>query len=173
MHNAVVSIDPFLIWLESTSFSIWVREDTSIFAFPGILTVHTIGMALIVGIGVALNFRILGVAPGVPIIEMRRFFPMMWLGLWLNVASGIALLVAYPTKALTNPVFYLKLTLIATALLLLRAIWGQVFREGGPPPDPMPAGVRLMAAASMVCWAAAITAGRLLAYTYTRLSATF
>jgi len=47
----------------------------------------------------------------------------MWLGLWMNVLSGIALLLAYPTKTMTNPVFYLKLGLIAAALLILRTTY--------------------------------------------------
>ena len=47
----------------------------------------------------------------------------MRIGLWMNLLTGIALLVGYPTKALTNPVFYLKLGLIATGLVILRAIF--------------------------------------------------
>jgi hypothetical protein len=156
---------PFFAWLESTAVSTWVREDPSLFAFPGILSAHTIGMALIVGIGVAIDLRILGVAPRVPIVEMKRFYGPMWLGLWLNVASGLMLLVGYPTKALTNPVFYLKLTFIAAALMLLRSIR----RSLGD--DPMPRRLRLLAGASLGCWAGAIAAGRLLAYTYTRIHA--
>ena len=166
-------MDPFLIWLESTAFSTWMREDPSIFAFPAVLSIHTIGMVLIVGIGVALDLRILGVGRDIPIREMKRFFVPMWIGFWLNVASGTALLVAYPTKALTNPVFYTKLSLIAIALVLFRAIRHRVFRDGAAFGHPMPAKIRVMAAASLFCWASAITAGRLLAYTYTRLMANF
>ena len=166
-------MDPFFLWLESTAFSTWMREEPSIWAFPMILAVHTIGMALIVGIGVALDLRILGVGRDVPIREMRRFFVPMWIGLWLNVVSGLALLAAYPTKALTNPVFYTKLTLIAIALVLFQAIRRRLFRDGEAPTSPMPARLRLLAAASIFCWASAITAGRLLAYTYTRLMADF
>jgi hypothetical protein len=166
-------MDPFFLWLESTAFSTWMREEPSIWAFPMILAVHTIGMALIVGIGVALDLRILGVGREVPIREMKRFFVPMWIGLWLNVASGLALLAAYPTKALTNPVFYTKLGFIVIALVLLRAIRRRVFGEGEPPANPMPARLRMLAAASIFCWFAAITAGRLLAYTYSRLMADF
>ena len=166
-------MDPFFLWLESTSFSTWMREEPSIWAFPMILAVHTIGMALIVGIGVALDLRILGVGRDVPIREMKRFFVPMWVGFWLNVFSGVALLVAYPTKALTNPVFYTKLGLIAIALVLFQTIRRRLFRDGAASANPLPARLRLLAAASIVCWASAITAGRLLAYTYTRLMATF
>ena len=166
-------MDPFLIWVESTAFSTWMREDPSVFAFPAVLSIHTIGMALIVGIGVALDLRILGVGRDIPIREMKRFFIPMWVGFWLNVVSGIALLIAYPTKALTNPVFYLKLTLISIAIVLFGAICRRLYREGEALANPMPAKLRVLAAASMFCWAAAITAGRLLAYTYTRLMATF
>ena len=51
-------------WLESTAFSVWVRESPSMFAFPAILTCHTIGMGVAAGINTALALRILGVGPG-------------------------------------------------------------------------------------------------------------
>ena len=167
------ALDPFLLWLESTAFSTWMRESPSVFAFPAVLSIHTIGMALIVGIGVALDLRILGVGRDVPIGEMKKFFVPMWVGFWLNVVSGIALLIAYPTKALTNPVFYTKLTLIAIAIVLFQAMRRRLFQRGEALVAPLPARLRALAAASLVCWASAITAGRLLAYTYTRLLATF
>src|SRR5688572_32345737 len=98
--------DPFLLWLESTAFSIWMRESPSMFAFPGILAAHTVGLGLLAGLNAALDLRLLGVAPSVPPAAFLRFKPVMWVGLWVNVLSGIAVLLAYPTKALTNPVFY-------------------------------------------------------------------
>ena len=48
---------------------------------------------------------------------MRRYYRAMWAGFWVNAFSGVLLLIAYPTKALTNPVFYLKLALIAVAIV--------------------------------------------------------
>jgi hypothetical protein len=80
----------------------------------------------------------------------------------LNAASGIALLVGYPTKALTNPVFYLKLGLIAVALVLVNMIRRRQQQLSDP---------RMLAVFSLLCWAGAIVAGRLLAYTYSRLDA--
>ena len=155
--------DPLLLWIESAAFSIWMRESPSIFAFPGILAAHTIGLGLLGGLSVALDLRVLGVAPGMPASIFRRFVPLMWVGFWMNLLSGIALLMAYPAKALTNPVFYLKLALIGTSIVLLVMI----LRRADVPGE----GRRLKALAgvSLVVWAAATTAGRLLAYTCTWL----
>ena len=150
---------PFFIWLESSSFSVWVRESPSLFAFPGILSVHTVGMGLVAGINAIIALRILGMAPDVPLLELRRFLPIMWFGFWINAASGVALLIAYPTKALTNPMFYAKLTFIAVAVALIGFIQKAASAQRG----------RRLAAASLACWALAITSGRLLAYTYHKL----
>lgn len=157
--------DPFLSWLESTTFRTWMVESTSLFAFPGILAAHTIGLGLLAGLTTALDLRLLGVAPEIPPIAFARFLPIMWFGLWLNVVTGFALVLAYPTKALTNPVFYLKLLLITGGLLLLRATLRRV-RDESVTSDR----TKLLAAVSLVVWAAAIAAGRLLAYTCTRLT---
>ncbi len=125
--------DGFLLWLELSAFSTWMRESPSLFAFPIILAVHTIGLGFIAGINAAIDLRVLGAAPQVPVGEFRRFLPIMWMGLWLNIASGIALLVAYPTKALTNPVFYLKLALIGAALAILKIVRRDVLADTAPP----------------------------------------
>ena len=168
-----LNIDPFLAWVESTALSQWIVGSPSMLAFPGILVLHAIGMGFAVGVSAALDLRILGVAPGIPLADMRRFLPCLWAGFWLNAVSGVLLLIGYPTKALTNPVFYLKLTLIAAAMTLLVRISRSVFDSVevvATPDRDLPPKVRKLAIASLVCWTGAITAGRLLAYTYTRLT---
>ena len=162
--------DPFFLWLESSAVSVWIRESPSIFAFPIILAVHTIGLGLLAGINAAIDLRLLGVATHIPIVEFRRFLPWMWLGLWLNVASGLALLAAYPTKALTNPLFYVKLGLIAAALAILRSMRRSSLSLDAAPVTASPRSVKRLAVASLVCWALTIGAGRFLAYTYIRLT---
>ena len=157
--------DPFFTWLESTTWRDWIVGSPSVFAFPGILAAHTIGLGLLAGLTAAFDLRLLGVAPKIPPGAFTRFLPVMRFGLWLNVVTGLALLLAYPTKALTNPVFYLKLSLIAGGLLILRATLRRV-RESPAISD----NTKLLAAVSLVVWAAAIASGRLLAYTCTRLT---
>ncbi len=162
---------PFFVWLEATSLSTWVRESTSLWAFPGILSVHTVGMGIVAGLNTAVDLRILGFAPKVPLLEMKRFFPVMWFGFWINAVSGVLLLIGYPTKAFTNPIFYLKLAFIAAALGGLRSIHRSVFENSSLDLKPAPQNCRRLAILSLVCWTGAITAGRLLAYTYSHLTA--
>lgn len=161
--------DPFFTWLEATAFSVWMRESPSVFAFPIILAVHTIGLGLLAGINAAIDLRLLGIAARIPLPEFRRFLPYMWLGLWLNVLSGVALIIAYPTKALTNPLFYIKLGLIATALVILRAVRRRALADSAAPALSAGGNTKRLALASLTCWAGAIAAGRFLAYTYIRL----
>ena len=81
----------------------WVRESPSLLAFPTVLIFHTVGMGFLAGANIAVDLRILGFAPRVPLSLMERFFPVMSLGFFVNAFSGVLLLIAYPTKALTNP----------------------------------------------------------------------
>ena len=155
--------DPLFLWLEESAFSIWMRESPSLFAFPGILAAHTIGLGLLAGLNAALDLRLLGAARAIPATAFTRFLPLMWVGLWLNVVTGVALVVGYPTKALTNPVFWTKLGLIGASLLVLRAIL-----KGVRAPEP-PRALKWLAAASLIGWTGTIFAGRLLAYTCSRL----
>ncbi len=160
---------PFLAWLEATPLSTWIRESPSVFAFPIILSFHTIGMGLVAGVSAVLDLRVLGWAPGVPISGMRRFLPVLWFGFWLNAASGVLLLIAYPTKAVTNPVFYVKLAFIALALWILKAMTPRLAFDAIQ--EDQLGRLRKLAVASLACWVIVITAGRLLAYTYKHLMA--
>src|SRR5687768_5075323 len=120
--SSMARMDLFFAWLEATPLSVWLRESPSIMVFPFILILHTVGLAFLVGSNIAFDARVLGLARGVPLLSMRRYYRAMWAGFWVNAFSGMLLLIAYPTKALTNPVFYVKLALIAAALMVGRGI---------------------------------------------------
>ena len=157
-----------LIWVEQSAYGTWLRESPSMWAFPLPLVLHAIGMAFLVGTNAAVDFRILGFAKSIPLRSMDRVFPLMWLGLVVNALSGTSLLIAYPVKAFTNPVFYIKLTLIALALIVLWRLRTHVRSPGAN--DLIPKKAKILAAVSLLLWTSAIIAGRLLAYTYTLLT---
>ena len=157
-------------WIESTALSTWLRESPSMLAFPAILAVHAIGMAFLVGACGAMDLRILGFAPRIPLSSTDALLPVIRLGFWLNTISGVLLLIGFPTKHLTNPVFFLKLSFIAAALLDTLLILKQVVRK--PPREGASVSMRgkLLACGSLVFWAGSVVSGRLLYYTFTRLA---
>ena len=159
----------YLVWLEETPLSTWMRESGP--AFFSSLIFHSVGMGFVVGVHVATNLRILGVAPRIPLSLMRRFFPVLWVNLIVVSMSGAMLLVAYPAKALTNPVFYLKLGAVVGALLITRSLMRGVLQDPSHDAGRAPKNARMLAAVSLALWAGAVTSGRLLAYTHNMLMA--
>jgi hypothetical protein len=150
-----VSVPAFLDTLERSGLSTWIRESESAFAYYFVLVIHNIGLALLVGTCAVLGARLLGFVPELPVAPLRRFFRFIWAGFWLNVVSGIFLLIAYPTKALTNPLFYTKLVLVALGVWTLR----RIEREAAPS--------RSLALWMLGLWFGVLAAGRALAYTAT------
>jgi hypothetical protein len=157
--------------IEATGLSVWIRESDSYFSFWLILSVHAIGMGLLVGASVLIGLPILGLAPDLPLAPLKRLYRFIWLGFWMQVASGMLLLIAYPTKSLTNPLFYVKLTLIGLAMASMQMLRNRVFADPSLNEATMMARGRIFAIWALVFWVAAVTAGRLLAYTYTVLTA--
>jgi hypothetical protein len=165
-----VVLPTFLRAIEATGLSVWLRESPSLLAYPAILTAHTLGLALVTAPNVAIDLRILGAAPRLPLAPLERFFGIMWLGFWVNTISGVVLLIAYPTKALTDPIFYLKLGFIAAAMVSMQLIRNRVFRRVNPAQGPLAANAKNLAAMSLFFWFGAIAAGKFIEYTYTYLT---
>jgi hypothetical protein len=155
----------FLKALETSGFSVWVRESGSLWSFPGILLVHTYGMGIMVGVILAVDLSILGFVPALPLAPLQKFFPIVWTAFWLNAITGTILLAADATTKLTNPDFGVKMAFIVLAVINQRMIQKRLF-GGSPSTSSTVAGAhgKTLAWMSIVCWLGAITAGRLLAY---------
>jgi hypothetical protein len=154
----------FLSWVEQLGLSTWVREGGSWYGYALILFIHTMGMALVVGCVAFIDLRLLGYGAPSAIRPLERLFPFIWVGFALSLTSGVILIMADATIKLTNPLIYLKLALIAAGLVTLRMTRTKVF--GGDQIDrgELPGAAKGLAWASLFCWLAALTAGRLLAY---------
>jgi len=150
--------------LENSGFGAWVRESSSLWAYPTILFMHTVGLGFLVGLNVAIDLRILGFADTLPLAPFERFYRIMWIAFWINTLSGTALLVADATTKLTNSVFYIKMACIFFAVISMVLIRRRVFRDAAVARGALAAPARALAVASLVLWAGAITAGRLMAY---------
>src|SRR5215470_3607247 len=115
--------------IEESGISSWIRDSPSFFAYWFILSFHALGMGLLVGASVVVDLRVLGVARELPLSPLKALYRIIWTGFWIQVASGLLLLVAYPTKALTNPDFYLKLLLIALAVVFMQRLRKRILED--------------------------------------------
>jgi len=149
-------------WLESlqnSGFSQWVVGSDSIWAYPMILTLHTVGLGIVVGSAAVLDLRLLGIGPGIPLQEMRRVLPLFWVGFGINLVSGVMLFASEAADKAAQPVFLVKLLLVAAGVVVTARLKNVAFDVGIPP-----AHVRTLAKVSLFVWAGAIVAGRLMAY---------
>jgi hypothetical protein len=155
----------FAVWLEGSAVGVWTRESPSIWAYPTVLTLHTVGLGVLVGANAVIDFRLLGFAPRLPIPSLSPLYRFMWAGFAVNAVTGVMLFASNATTKAKQPVFYIKLTLIVLALVLTAVIRRTV--ERGPAlrdADLSSRPVRRLAALSLLLWAGAVTAGRLMAY---------
>jgi len=157
--------------IEDSALSNWITESESLLAFPGILTLHIVGMAMLAGVSVVVALRLLGLGRDIPLAALGAYRPVLWLGFVAIVVSGVLLVIAYPTKAFTNWVFYLKLSFFALAMVTLMVMRRRVVEPTATGASTRAAG--WVAASSLLLWGGTIVAGRLLAYTYTRLTVNF
>src|SRR5436190_23698022 len=97
LKEAKLVVAQILKDVEQTGLSMWIRESDSFLAFWLILSVHAIGMGVLVGASLLIDLRILGVAPDLPLAPFKKLYRFIWVGFWIQVVSGILLLIAYPT----------------------------------------------------------------------------
>jgi hypothetical protein len=151
--------------IENSAYAIWVRESPSIFAYTSILSLHAIGLAIIVGINYLVALRLLGFVPGLPLPALRKLFPWMYLGFTINLFSGASLLAANLTNDLGNWLFLAKLVFILFAMINLELTKIHVFdRPGTVGAGGLPKHAKTFAWGAFILWGLAMVAGRFTAY---------
>jgi hypothetical protein len=155
----------FLEWLQGTWVATTVAE--SLWGYPTFETMHTMGMALLIGSLGLINLRVLGFKPELKIFDTRALLPLAWIGFTLNAISGSALFVSDAVMFFGSYTFRLKIALIIlggiNAALLSRRIFDEP-AQGAAAVVPT-TGMKWIAGTSLVFWFGAIICGRLVAYT--------
>jgi hypothetical protein len=157
-------MDAFLESLQQSGFARFVGESGSLLGYPTVLFLHTLGLGTVAGVSAGIALRVLGFGRNVPIAVLDRLFPVMWFGFILSALSGLALLVTDPVTKLHQTVFYVKLILIALAVVNMQMMRTRIFRGPSASGGVMPSNARTMALTSLIFWIGATTAGRLIAY---------
>jgi len=149
--------------IESSGFAVWVRESPSIFAYTLILSLHAIGLAFLVGLHSAMSLRVAGFWKALPIAPFEKFYPVLYVALWVNIISGLMLLAAEASDKLALPIFYIKLVFIAAAVVVLIRMRKEVFDHLDANGEATRHG-RILAWSALGLWFGAIVAGRLSEY---------
>jgi len=155
----------FLEWLQGTWVGLLVAE--SLWGYPLLETIHSIGMAMLIGSLGLINLRVLGVKPDLPLLGMRQLLPLAWAGFTLNAISGTLLFTSDAVYFFESYTFRIKMVLIVLGGVNAALLGQRVFREAaaGAPAAAPAAGTKWIAVTSLVFWFAAVCAGRLIAYT--------
>jgi len=157
----------FLESIQYSEFGLWVAGGDTIFAFPMILVLHTVGLGIVVGVSAIVSFRVLGVARNLPLADLRGAFRVIWWGFALNATTGVVLFIAAAADKAYQKIFYVKLALIVLALLTMSRLRRRVFGDTAALAGALPRSAKTLAVASLLLWMGAIVAGRLMAYTTT------
>jgi len=134
-----------------------------VWAMPTVLTLHTTGMAVLVGASWVLDLRLLGINRNVPLSAYRWVFRAVAIGLIVNLITGVLLFMKNATTWGTALPFLAKMAFVVASAATILPIRTYVLNSGDGP-STISDRARMLAIASIVAWTAAVTAGRLLAY---------
>jgi hypothetical protein len=150
----------FLAWLEATGLAEWVRSSTP--GYPSMIALHALGMAIMVGLSLLLDLRVLGWFAGIPLQALQRFFGLAWIGFGINFVSGSALFSAQATSYIVDWVFMTKMTLVLLGAITAGILQPAVAKAG--PASQVSGSTKAIAGIAIVIWVVAIIMGRLTAY---------
>jgi hypothetical protein len=134
-------------------------------AVPLWKTVHVVGMAMLMGVVVAVDLRIFGVAKGLPIRPLQRLMPWAAGGFAVTVASGALLVRASPEQYLGAPLnlaFYAKvfcLVLVGLNDVLYFATGLKREVDGVGAGEAASASAKIVAGVSLTLWFSVIYLG--------------
>ena len=154
----------FLVWLHESGLAKWVAGSQSLWAYPTILTAHTVGMAILAGLSSVIALRILGMWRQLPLAPMERLFPLIWLGFWISALSGSALFIADAVAKAENPAFWGMMLFVALGMVNMSLLRNRMFHHPGLDAESLPTNAKILAGTSLAFWTGAITAGRMIAY---------
>ena len=160
-----MSLRSWFEWMDAFPSSIAMRE--SLYAFPVLLTIHLISLAMFAGLVVMMDLRLLGVGyRGTPFSEVQaRLFPWQVVGVVVTSLAGLLLFYAQPMRYFGKVLYWIKMALMVLALVNALVFHFTTYRSvakwdtAGPP-----LGAKVAGGLSLALWACVVAFGRLTAY---------
>jgi hypothetical protein len=156
-------IREFCVWLAATSFSQLIQN--TFWVIPTVQIVHIVSIAIVMTAMAMLDLRLIGIAGRRQTLNQMgdRFLPWVWVTLIVLLCSGSILIIAEPGRDLQNVVFWTKMSLLATALILTATFQRVLHRNKGYWERHRAVAV-LLGSVSLVVWVGIVAAGRWIAY---------
>lgn len=150
--------------IENSSIAEYIR--VSAYGYPAMITLHSLGMAIMIGLSVVLSLRILGLFKPIPYATLHKQLSIAWIGFVVNFISGSLLFAAQATSYVTDVTFLLKMTFVIIGAILVAVVQIQVKAgsAGWTDTNPPPVLTRTLAAFTIAAWTFGMITGRLIAY---------
>jgi hypothetical protein len=163
----VQSITAFLEQLQALPLAVFIHKTP--WAFTTVQVVHVFVVSLVLGTITIVDLRLLGLASTKrPFAELsRRVLPFTWAAFVVAVIAGSLLFITRATEYFVNPVFWIKMSLIALAgvnMMVFEFITVRDVQKWNLDPTPPPR-ARLAGGISVACWVLVVVFGRLIAFT--------
>jgi hypothetical protein len=160
----------FAVWLGRTSLSGGLGQ--AVWIVPILQSIHILAIAMVLSTVAMIDLRIFGMVRTYSMAETtQRFMPFLWIGLVILAVTGLVLIVAEPKRTLdANPAFYLKMSLLAVAIMVTIAFQVSVRRNIAFWEDDSRQTMllRVFGVCTLLLWFTIAIAGRWIAYAQTR-----
>jgi len=155
-------------WLQDTDIGTSIRE--SIWVFPIIEGTHVLALSISVGLLMVSDLRLMGyIMKRRPVSEVyEQIKPWMFTGFTIMTITGVFLFWCQAVKAYNSIFFKTKVVLLVVAAINAIAFERGIYRKVGQWDNALvpPVEARVAGWASLILWAAIITCGRTMAYTF-------
>lgn len=153
----------FLIDLQQSAFSQWLA--VSMLGFPTLIALHSVGMAVVVGLSLMVTLRLYGLLRGVDADLVPRLLTVAIGGFTLNFFTGVLLFITRGSEYIVSYTFLTKMLLVIISAGIL--FWLRLRLKGAGTASAALYGdslARTMSLVATASWFGAVVAGRLIAY---------
>lgn len=154
----------FIAWIENTGLAEVIR--VSAYGYPIMITLHSLGLAIMVGLSVVLSLRVLGYFSGIPFSTLYRLLKYAWVGFIINFLSGGLLFAASATTFIVHQIFLTKMLFVIVGAIFVGVMQGMIKTAlaTGTADSAPPSNLKTMAWLTIGAWTVAMITGRFIAY---------
>jgi hypothetical protein len=152
-----------LEWLANSPYAMWVDES---WGWPLALTIHALGMAVVVGLMSIIGLRLFGAFPAIPYTALNKLIPLIWIAVFFQAISGFTLWMSKPGQYLGDVMFDSKFSLVIIATIAMIYFHVMIKRDAAAweaAGTVTSRGLKMVSLAWFL-WAAVTIGGRLTAY---------